>query len=223
TDICEGAQHGRRGGPRVPAVLRHEDPDVCGEGPRLRTEVLALAEACNAFVHYKWNPAPGDSPGARDEASRKTMARAEALVSDLTAFVDAEIYGGSGLETLPARDEEASRVGRPDGTHPTPRARACSARTRALSSGSGPTASMPGATMCTGIWWSRTLQDPAETSSAVVKPGGDQRERLHVLHRHGVTHCLAHKWAIPFWLSPGTRAGHRRGGRAWARSKPPYE
>lgn len=67
--------------------------------------MLALAEARNAFVHYKWNPAPGDSPGARDEASRKTMARAEALVSDLTAFVDAEIYGGSGLETLPARDE----------------------------------------------------------------------------------------------------------------------
>ena len=71
---------------------------------RLRTEVLALAEARNAFVHYKWNPAPGDGPSARDEASRKTMARAQALVSDLTAFVDAEIYGGNGLEALPARD-----------------------------------------------------------------------------------------------------------------------
>jgi hypothetical protein len=59
----------------------------------LRAAALQLADARNAFIHYKWQPAPDEPSDTRRAMEESRLDAAEDVVARLTALVDRLTFG----------------------------------------------------------------------------------------------------------------------------------
>lgn len=79
--------------------------EIC-ELPPLRENHIKLMErvlnARNAFVHYKWAPAPEEELDSRDERVREALTEVADLVELLLAIEEAEIWEGRKEELISA-------------------------------------------------------------------------------------------------------------------------